>query len=219
MNVNVRLICYFVMTWPLLGCSIKDPNLEELRRLCEQDAGVNIYRSVDADGYYNGSTVRMDLQKLTDNKFEFVEFCDEKPGYTAILKEPGCGRFTRAVKGSPSCDRTIQGILDESVGGTYAAFRENYCVEFELIEKPTARYFYATGRDVWMGEDGIAKFIRSSARITDRHTSQLMGEFITYILVPSPEAMILKSCDNIEGNFPSFEEADLVNTVLASPTN
>ena len=74
MNLFARLICYLATALTLPACSPRDRNLEELRRLCERDAGVNIYRRVDAKGYYNGSTVRMDLQKLTDYKFEIIDF-------------------------------------------------------------------------------------------------------------------------------------------------
>ncbi len=66
---------------------MQDPNLEELRRLCEKDAGVNIYRSVDADGYYDGEMKGRHFEVLIKSDFEFIEFCDENPVLKAVTAE------------------------------------------------------------------------------------------------------------------------------------
>ena len=219
MNLCVRLICYSSLAWPLLACSLQDPNLEELRRLCEKDAGVNIYKSVDADGYYDEEKKDGALEVMFHSDFEFIEFCDDSPAYKAMLKVPGCGRYTRVPASSGRCDKKVQHILESSFGEPYASFRKHYCIEFELIEQPAARYFFEGSLESWSADDNIARFMRSRAWITDTHNSEIMGEFTTYILDPSPDAMIWKSCEDIDRGYPTFKGADLVNRVLARSKN
>jgi hypothetical protein len=209
----------FPLILPLFACSMEDPNLEELRRLCEKDAGVNIYRTVDADGYYDGEKKDGSLEVLFHSDFDFIEFCDDAPVYGSMLKEPGCGRYTRVRADSGRCNKELQHILENSFGEPYASFRKDFCVEFELIEIPTARYVYEGSLKSWLAEDDTARFMRSRAWITDIYNSEIIGEFTTYILDPRPGAMIWKSCDNIDGSYPTFTDADLVNTVLARSKN
>ena len=219
MNLCVRLICYSSLAWPLLACSLQDPNLEELRRLCEKDAGVNIYRSVDADGYYDGEKKGGSLEVLVRSDFEFIEFCDENPVLKTVLQEPGCARYTRVPADSGRCDPKVQHILDNSAAERYAAFRKESCVELELLDKPEARYFYETDLKTWSAEDKSQRFTRIHVRISDTETTELMGEYISYSLVPTSSYGVSKSCYHLSDEYSSFAAAKLVERVLMQSEN
>jgi hypothetical protein len=203
------------MTWPLLACSMKDPNLEELRRLCEKDAGVNIYRSVDADGYYDGEKKGGSLEVLIRSDFDFIEFCDENPVLKTVLQEPGCARYTRVPAGSGRCDPKVQHILANSYGEPYASFRKAYCVELELLDKPEARYFYESELSDMQADDELGELSRIRIWITDTHSNEVMAQYISYSLYQRPSSMIARSCDDLDRSYPTFRDTDFVNTVLS----
>lgn len=215
MNLCVRLICYSSLAWPLLACSLQDPNLEELRRLCEKDAGVNIYRSVDADGYHNASLPITSFLDLIKSDFEFIEFCEDKLQQKELLQEPGCGRLIRVPKDSGRCHPWLQQILDESYPEPYVRFRQDYCVEFESIPSATARYSYQTDLKSWQVKEGTGEYTRIRAWITDTHSSEVMGEYISYSFNPHPGNSASKSCYHLGDKYSSFRDANFVNRVLA----
>ena len=219
MNLCVRLICYSSLAWPLLACSLQDPNLEELRRLCEKDAGVNIYRSVDADGYHNASLPITSFLDLIKSDFEFIEFCEDKLQQKELLQEPGCGRLIRVPKDSGRCHPWLQQILDESYPEPYVRFRQDYCVEFELVDRPSARYLYQSELKPMQVADDIRPISRSRVWVTDTQSSELMGEYITYVLEPRPHSMISKTCDNIDQRYPTYRDANLLTKVLSNSKN
>jgi hypothetical protein len=205
----------FPVILPLFACSMEDPNLEELRRLCEKDAGVNIYRTVDAKGYYDGEKRGRSLEVLVRSDFDFIEFCNERPILKTLLQEPGCARYTRVPADSGRCSNKVQEILESSFGEPYASFRSDYCVQFELIDKPSARYFYQSELLKLHTNENLGSFSRSRVWITDTHSVELMAEYITYLLVPRPDSMVYKTCDDIDQRYPNLRDADLIETVLS----
>ncbi|MCP5188622.1 MAG: hypothetical protein H6991_12725 [Pseudomonadales bacterium] len=215
----MRLICYSFLAWPLLACSLQDPNLEELRRLCEKDAGVNIYRSVDADGYYNGSVPETSFLELIKSDFEFIEFCDDNPLQNELLEGPGCGRMTRAPKSSGRCHPWLQKILDESYPEPYVRFRQDYCVQFESIPVATARYSFQTDLKAWQPKGGEGEFTRVRAWITDTNYSELMGEYISYSFNPNPGSSASRSCYHLDSKYSSYRDANFVNRILVQSGN
>lgn len=214
MNLFARLVCYLATALTLPACSPSDRNLEELRRLCEKDAGVNIYRRVDAKGYYNGSLPQTSFLDLIKSDFEFIEFCDDNPRQKWLLTSPGCGRLTRVPKGSGRCHPWLQQILEESFPQPYVTFRQNYCVEFELISEATARYSYETDLKAWRVENGMGEYTKIRAFITDRHSAELMGEYISYSFNPHPRNGASKSCYHLGDEYSSFREANFVKRIL-----
>ena len=196
------------------GCSAERSGLAELRRLCEKDAGLAIYRTVAADGYYDAEKREGALRVLLGSDFRFIEFCNDKPGRGSLLDQPGCGRYTRVAKDSGRCDPRIDRILEESVIEPYVSFKENYCVEFERLERPEARYRY---RSVLVNLDDSGdslKFAMASERIVDADTDEILGTFITYFFDPNPPYSVPKSCANIGEEFPSATKANLVSKVI-----
>lgn len=219
MDLSHRPLWIFLSILLFSGCSPNKSSMDELRRLCEKDAGVKIYRRVNANGYYNGSIPGTSLLDLIRSDFEFIEFCDFNPSIKKPLEKPGCGRMTRRSKDSGRCHPWLQEILDESFSEPYASFRKNFCVEFEPIGKPEARYFYETHLDTWQASDEVGQLRKSRAWIRDMATSELLGEYIMYSLLPSASSMIYKHCDDIDESYPTFVEVDLINTVLSNVKN
>ena len=63
-------------------------------------------------------------------------------------------------------------------------------------------------------KNGISKFTRSDVFIQSDLTKEILGRYISYSYNIKPGHSTAKSCEIFEGNYPSFIEANLVNTVI-----
>lgn len=223
------MVCYIKKYWQIsvlslavpffVACSSERPGIDHLRELCERDAGVTINRTVEAEGYYDAEKKDGSLRMLLRSDYQYIEFCNDEPNLMSMLDKPGCGRYRRIAKDSGLCDPRLDEILDESVVEPYISFKKNYCVEFELIERPEAPYTYESHLDIWRGKIGISEFVRSETLIRDTYTSEVLGMYVSYSLNVNPGQSSPISCNRIDKRFPTFREAKLVEKVLKYKTN
>ena len=92
----------------LTACS--SDGLDELKRLCEKDAGLTIYKTVEADGYYNEPHLDGGIKEdLIKGPYSFYEFCDDSPSTSTynLFPEAGCFRVKRVLRNSGKCDPRI----------------------------------------------------------------------------------------------------------------
>jgi hypothetical protein len=199
------------------ACSSGHDALEQLRWLCARDAGLTINRSVRAKGYYDSEKKDGALRILLGSDFEFIEFCDDSPHRRSMLDQPGCGRYRRVAKDSGLCDPRIDGILEESVVEPYVSFKEHYCVEFERIERPAARYSYESSFITWQAQNGVSRFARSEVLVRDAFSSAVLGRYVSYSLDINPLFSAARSCARIDRKYPTYRETHFVETVLLQP--
>ena len=193
------------------------PGLEELKRLCEKDAGLKIYKTVEADGYYDASRKGGVLWQLVPSDYRFVEFCDydsKRPSFD----EPGCWRLTKVSRETGQCDERVDKTLWKSGSEATIAFREQSCIAVEKIEKPTARYHYHSDFKKWTATNEVSKYTRTDVSIEDTKTSEILGRYIYYSYTEKPRHTIRKGCKYFGDDYLSYKEANLINTVL-KPVN
>lgn len=215
MNIIKKLIILIVFIL-LTACSLNASGLDELKKLCEKDAGLTIYKTVEADGYYDATGNRMNLIK---SDYQFFEYCDENPMFTDSIPEPGCWRMSKVKRESGQCYERLDKKLAKFVVEPYPEFLQHYCLAVEKIEKPTARYSYQSGLKSWPAKNGVSEFIRSYAQLKETESGEILGEYISYSYNVKPRHTSPRHCDFIDNDeFPSYTDAKFINTVL-TPTS
>lgn len=195
------------------ACSSEKAGLHELKRLCEKDAGLRIYKTVEAEGYYD-TTGGFDL---VQSPYQFYEFCDDNPPKSSsnIFPDPGCYRVEKVRRESGRCDQGYdEALWKNSFARGYSEFRENHCIAVEKIDQTTARYSYHDDIKKWKGKNEKSGFIRSEVSIKDSSNNKVLGRFINYSYTANPVIPVSKSCDDIDAHYPSYADADLIERVL-----
>jgi len=195
------------------GCGFGDSGLNELKRLCEKDAGLIIYKTVEAEGYYDSTRKGETLWVLVASDYNFMEFCNldpEKPSFD----EPGCWRLTKVSRETGQCNERVDKSLRRNGSDSSREFREQNCIAVEKIEKPEAQYSYHSVPKQWLDKNGKSEFRRSDAYIEDVATSEILGRFVSYSYNEKPRHTSPTSCNRFGDKFPSYAEANLINTVL-----
>ncbi len=190
------------------------PGLDELKRLCEKDAGLTINKSVEAKGYYDATRKGGVLWKLIPSGFNFVEYCNLEPNIMSLFDEPGCWRLIKISRETGQCNANVDKSLMRVASDTSIEYRKQNCIAVEKIEKPTARYSYQSGWREWVATDEVSKYTRTDVYIKDSQTSEVLGRYISYSYIDKPRHALRKSCDIFEGDYPSYVEANLINSVL-----
>jgi hypothetical protein len=159
--------------------------LDKLRELCEKDAGIKIYKTVETDGYYDATRKVGALRLLIPSDFSFTEYCNFDPNIASLFNELGCWRLTKIPRKTGQCDVRVDESLWKSGIDAIIEFRENNCIAVEKIEKPEARYIYEVEREEWWvnEQDGI-KMRRYTGKIINTKTEEINGEAISYSLFP-----------------------------------
>jgi len=197
----------------LTACGLNASGLNELKRLCEKDAGLTIYKTVEADGYYDSTRKGGVLWKLIPSDFRFSEFCNYD-FYKPSFNEPGCWRVTKIPRHMGQCNEIVDNALRNSGKESSRKFREQNCITVEKIEKPTTRYSYHSDFNKWYSKNETSKFTRSDVYINDDLTNEILGRYVSYSYNLRPGHTTAKSCEIFEGDYPSFTKSNLVNTVI-----
>jgi len=208
-------VSIFLLTILCFSCSSEQAGLDELKKLCEKDAGISIYKTVEADGYYDSSRKSGALRLLIDSDYGFTEFCNLEPNITSLFDESGCWRLTKISRDTGQCNEMVDEILNSSGGYSYPEFRGKNCISVERLNKSKARYVYHSELKEWFSENGKSEFQRSDSYIKDSRTLQILGRYVSYSYNPRPGHSTAKSCE-IFGDYPSYYESKLINTVLKS---
>ncbi|MBQ0713512.1 MAG: hypothetical protein KBT53_11175 [Porticoccus sp.] len=192
------------------ACSSEKRGLAELKRLCEKDAGLTIYKTVEADGYYN-TTGRIDL---VNSQYRFFEYCDESPSQFDSIPVPGCYRLTKVNRDSGQCHDGIDQSLSRFIVEPYPEFLEQYCIAVKKIDKPEARYAYNEQLDIWLANNKHSEFIRTEVFVEDRASQEVLGQYISYSYNVRPRHSSPKSCRLLDKKFSASIKADLIEKTI-----
>lgn len=210
MNLLKKISLLFIYIL-LTGCS---SGLDELKRLCEKDAGLTIYKTVEAEGYYDATSIGIGAN-LIESDYQFMEFCNDAPKFTRAITEPGCWRVSKVKREIGICYERLDKMLAKNVVEPYPKFLKDNCIAVEKIEKPIARYSYHSEPKAWADDDPILKFRRSHVYIKDTKTDEVLGRHVSYSYYNEKGLnKIRKSCHHLSKDYPSYVEANLINTVL-----
>ncbi len=186
MNVIKRL-CFVVFCIICTACGSSTSGLDELKRLCEKDAGLTINKTVEAEGYYDDTTnCHHCWDALINTPFEYIEFCDyesDRPPITYILKEHGCYRLSKVKRDSGQCHPGIDKKIAKRVTEPSVSFKEEHCISVELIDKPNLGpgLFLNKDEGLIIKEDfDISRYEYTIKSIAD---DQKYGLYINYSLV------------------------------------
>jgi hypothetical protein len=193
----------------------RDTGLEQLKALCEKDAGLFIYKTVEADGFYNSYSNNGITNYLIKGPYSFYEFCDDSPSTLRdnIFPDPGCFRVKKVYRESSICNERVDKNYARFVVEPYPEFMKTFCIAVEKIEKPTARYSYHSQPSSWSGIKG-AEFRRSDSFIRDTQTSQIVGRYVSYSYNANPGISSPQSCHNINKSYISYREANLIGSII-----
>ncbi|NHN38195.1 hypothetical protein G8764_12880 [Pseudomaricurvus alcaniphilus] len=208
-----RTIIFF-MTILCVACSSEKAGLRELKKLCEKDAGLTVYKTVEADGYYDGAQAGGALRVLVPSKFSFVEYCELAPNVASLFQEAGCWRLTKIARDTGSCSEVIDNILWGSGLSGYVDYRENNCILVDKLVKPMAKYAFNSSVKEWLGDDQVSGFRRVESYVENFSTSELMGRYVSYSYSLKPGYAITKYCQNIDKKYLTYEEARLIESVI-----
>ena len=198
----------------LASCtSEEERGLEELKRLCEKDAGVKIYKTVEADGYYDGYTdCHHCWQNLIEGPYRYIEFCNDKQRNSLawIFPDVGCSRVSKVDRASGQCHAAIDEKVTSRKWTKYIEFSENSCIAIEPIVSPEARYGYYEGLKFWSANNGGSEFIRAHAFILDMSSGDYLSEYIYYKYNYNPGHTTSQSCWLLNSTFSVSIKSDFL---------
>ena len=187
--------------------------LDELKRLCEKDAGLTINKTVEAEGYYDATSIGVGAN-LIESTYQFIEFCNPNPNFTRAITVPGCWRVSKVKRNLGRCYERLDKMLENNVVEPYPTFLKDNCLAVKKIDKPTARYSYHSNFKKWYPKERGSKFTRSDVFIQNDLTKEVLGRYVSYSYNVRPGHTTAKGCEIFEGDYPSFTEANLVNSVI-----
>ncbi len=200
------------------GCSSEEAGLRELKRLCQKDAGLTIYRTVKADGYYDAYSGSGWGNALINGPYMFYEYCDDSPSPSkhTVIPEPGCYRLTKVSRDSGQCYERIDQSLSRFVVDPYPEFLKSHCIKVEKVENPMAVYVYKEWHQNWRAKNNRSEFIRTEASIEEANSQKIIGQYVSYSYNDNPRHSSPQSCNFIDGKYPSFAETKLIEAVIIS---
>ncbi|MFT5425890.1 MAG: hypothetical protein ACI9ZT_000827 [Gammaproteobacteria bacterium] len=159
--------------------------LIELKKLCEKDAGVTVYETIEADGYYDDTTQCLQcFDGLLDTPSQYIEFCADgtKNSSSYILKEPGCYRLTKIARDTNQCHAGIDERYANFVAEPYASFKQDNCIKVEPIERPSPGVGLFIRRDERTLAGKKFDISRYEYTIKSTNSNQKYGQYIGYSL-------------------------------------
>jgi len=187
--------------------------LDELKRLCEKDAGLTIYKTVEADGYYDTTGGNADL---IHSDYQFFEYCDDSPTIVDLTPDPGCWRVSKVKRNTGRCYAPLDKRLAKFIVEPYPEFLENHCMAVEKIDKPRARYSYHSGLKSWPAKNGVSEFIRSYALFKEVQSGDILSEYISYSYNKRPRHTSPISCHSLEDKYSVSIKADFIEKTIIS---
>lgn len=186
--------------------------LRHLKSYCEKDAGLKIYRTVEASGYFNASG----RTSLVHSSYTFSEYCDDAGLRYEPDPGPGCFRLTVVDRNSGQCHPGLDDRLSQFVVEPYPEFLASSCLAVEKVERPTARYSFHSDLQSYHLENKASKITRSRVYIKDTYDDSLLATYVTYVLNPKPGFSAGSTCHDLGSTYPSYRETNLVERVIKS---
>ena len=213
---TLKIIALLALSVLLTACGSN--GLDELKRLCEKDAGLIIYKSVKADGYYNAYSNDGITNALIKGPYSYYEFCESSPSKSryGLFPEPGCFRVKKVKREVGKCDKKIDKSLSRFIVAPYPEFLKDHCITVEKIEKPTARYSYHSGLKSWPAKNGVSEFIRSYALFKEAKSGNVLSEYISYSYNKSPGHTSPISCHSLDDKFSVSIKTDFIEKTIIS---
>ena len=122
-----------------------EPDEEDLFELCSTQGKPTIYRTDQAEGYFDGLTDNCwgCWRYLRNTDYEFIEFSLSKRRLDFDpIREPGIYRVSRIQAGSPECHAELTAYYTKSPMMREEFERNNWCFKVERYESRQARYGY-----------------------------------------------------------------------------
>ena len=192
---------------------------DELKRLCNMDAGVSIYKTVQALGYYDAYTnCRHCWDLIMNTNYEFIEFCNDEPSNWYAINEPGCWRVSRVDRLLERCDIRIERELKrKKKSATYQEYLSQYCFAKQKLDKPEAkfgRYLEIEERRLGIKEKSIVQRFEESVK--NLETGELIARQIDYLIVPNPDGhttrVMTRHCSYVADDY--YLESFLIREVI-----
>ena len=145
---QIRQLSVILSLLLLNGCAswFYTPGMSELEELCEKDGGVQIYETVEVEGYFNGYLKGCwgCWDEITLNSFEFIELeVKEGKGVDVFDHDAGYWRLEKVARESGQCHAGIEKMLMRQKNSSeMKEFIKDYCIAAEKIDKPKSRYAY-----------------------------------------------------------------------------
>jgi len=208
------LLLGFVCT----ACSSEQRGLAELKRLCEKDAGLTIYKTVEANGFYNAYSSSGITDYLIEGPYKFYEFCDDSPSLSKyhLFPESGCFRVKKTNRVDGQCNERVDKALSKHIVGPYPEFLQEYCIDVEKINKPEARYTYNEQLDKWLANNKYSEFIRIEVSIEGRVSNEILGQYISYSYNVRPRHSSPKSCRLLDKKYSASIKEDLIEKTIVT---
>jgi hypothetical protein len=150
-------------------------------RMCKQDAGIFVYKTVEVDGFYNANGATLDL--VRPGNYKFIEADDEDGEGTKRLefgdeqwRRAAIARYEAQNPGKSAADRDyIRVDMDEQTRAlVYPTQGDSWRIT--KLEQPTARYHYRK-------DDGVGifyKVYRQSSKVEDSQSQEVLASYKRY---------------------------------------
>lgn len=179
---KIRNLSLLIACIATTACGSGSSGLDELKRLCEKDAGLTINKTVEVDGYYDTTGNNM---AVAETDYQFIEFCDGNPSAIDLIPGPGCWRVSKIKRESGKCYERLDKKLAKIVVAPYPEFLKEHCIAVEKIEKPEAEYRYEVERKEWWHDESAGtKMTQYVGRIVNSKTGEVLGAGKNYVLRP-----------------------------------
>lgn len=169
-----------------LGCSaFMREDYRQFQALCEAEAGLHIYKTVQADEIFYeadncGTTCAITL--IDSQSLQRIGFCSTKYfGPFSERKEPGCYVFEKGAKGGSSCYKELDGAFSSHRN---KEFFDRQCVMIFPMEKKF-RYRSRSIRKVNIIDESIkSAIIGSYTEIYDSNDGSILLKLNHFNFVP-----------------------------------
>lgn len=216
---KLNIIGLLALSTLLTACGSN--GLDELKRLCKKDAGLTIYKTVKADGYYDGTTqCHHCWHGLINTPFRYIEFCDidsERHPLMFILKKHGCYRLSKVKRNSGQCHAKIDEDISKRVTEPFASFKKEQCISVQSIGKPSVApgLFLENNEGLVERDDfGISRYEHTIKSVGN---NQVYGKYINYSLVVKSVGGAQHVCNSplLTGNRVSVKNPSLYKTFIS----
>jgi hypothetical protein len=155
---------------------------ERFDRLCKKDAGIFIYKTVEVEGFYNGSGATLDL--VRPGGYRFIESYS-KDGKSTTRLEFGDTNFMRAAIARYEQENAGKSAASEDVIRVNMDKRTEALVfpkkgeswRVTKIDHPTAKYHYKTLASHLPVSHRIKRFENV---VVDHETGDVLGRYLNY---------------------------------------
>ena len=175
---------FFVIAW-------LEPDEEDLFELCSTQGKPTIYRSVVAEGYYDGAADDCwgCWGYLRNTDYKFIEFSlSRKRRHFDPITEPGIYRVSRIQAGSPQCHEKLTAYYTKAKMMRDEFERNNWCFQVERFDARRARYgYYREGLGVVASSPVSGSSIAAKRfYFVDHDTEEVLAETTSYSLRKYP---------------------------------